>query len=126
MLPGHGQGRTTAQTWMARRYHHRGRQGDRFCDFHSAEGCSAQTGVKVSAGDAVFIRTGRWAMREAKGPGEAFAGLHASCARWLHDRGVAVLGGDADPEVIPSEVEGVGAPIHMLALVAMGLPLFDE
>ena len=85
-----------------------------------------QTGVKVSAGDAVFIRTGRWAMREAKGPGESFAGLYASCARWLYDRGVAVLGGDADPEVIPSQVEGVGAPIHMMALVAMGLPLFDE
>jgi kynurenine formamidase len=85
-----------------------------------------QTGVKVSAGDAVFVRSGRWAMRAAKGPGSAFAGLHASCVRWLHDRGVAALGGDADPEVIPSQVEGVGAPIHLMALVAMGLPLFDE
>jgi len=85
-----------------------------------------QTGVKVSVGDAVFVRSGRWAMRPAKGPGVAFAGLHASCARWLHDRGVAVLGGDADPEVIPSLVEGVGAPMHLMALVAMGLPLFDE
>src|SRR5271165_2395758 len=73
-----------------------------------------------------FVRSGRWAMRAAKGPGVAFAGLHASCARWLHDRGVAVLGADADPEVIPSQVEGMGAPIHLLALVAMGLPLFDE
>ena len=85
-----------------------------------------QTGVKVASGDAVFVRSGRWAMRAAKGPGVAFAGLHASCARWLHDRGVAVLGGDADPEVIPSQVEGMGAPIHLMALVAMGLPLFDE
>jgi kynurenine formamidase len=85
-----------------------------------------QTGVKVSPGDAVFVRSGRWAMRAAKGPGIAFAGLHASCARWLHDRGVAVLGGDADPEVIPSQVEGVSAPMHLMALVAMGLPLFDE
>jgi kynurenine formamidase len=85
-----------------------------------------QTGVKVSPGDAVFVRSGRWALREAKGPGTAFAGLHASCIPWLHDRGVAVLGGDADPEVIPSQVEGVGAPIHLVALVGMGLPLFDE
>ena len=85
-----------------------------------------QTGVTVSPGDAVFIRSGRWAMRAAKGPTQAFAGLHSSCVRWLHDRGVAVLGGDADPEVIPSQVEGVAAPIHLLALVAMGLPLFDE
>jgi kynurenine formamidase len=85
-----------------------------------------QTGVKVSAGDAVFVRSGRWAMRAAKGPTQAFAGLHSSCAKWLHDRGVAVLGGDADPEVIPSQVEGVSAPIHLLALVAMGIHLFDE
>jgi kynurenine formamidase len=82
--------------------------------------------VKVSAGDAVFVRSGRWAMRSAKGPTQAFAGLHSSCAKWLHDRGVAVLGGDADPEVIPSQVEGVSAPIHLLALVAMGIHLFDE
>ena len=85
-----------------------------------------QTGVKVLPGDAVFVRSGRWAMRAAKGPGTAFAGLHVSCARWLHDRGIAVLGGDADPEVIPSQVEGIGAPIHLLTLVAMGMPLFDE
>jgi kynurenine formamidase len=85
-----------------------------------------QTGVTVASGDAVFVRSGRWAMRAARGPGTSFAGLHASCARWLHDRGVAVLGGDADPEVIPSQVEGMGAPMHLMALVAMGLPLFDE
>ena len=85
-----------------------------------------QTGVRVSEGDAVFVRSGRWAMRAAKGPGSRFAGLHASCARWMHDRGVAVLGGDADPEVTPSGIEGVGAPMHLFALVAMGMPLFDE
>lgn len=85
-----------------------------------------QTGIKVSAGDALFVRTGRWAMRAAKGPGLTFAGFHASCARWLHDRGVALLGGDADPEVAPSQVEGVAVPIHQLALVAMGLPLIDN
>jgi kynurenine formamidase len=85
-----------------------------------------RTGVKVSPGDAVFVRSGRWAMRAAKGPGSSFAGLHASCARWLHDRGVAILGGDADPEVAPSQIEGVSVPIHLLTLVAMGMPLFDE
>jgi kynurenine formamidase len=85
-----------------------------------------QTGVKVSSGDAVFVRSGRWAYRAAKGPNAAFPGLYASCARWLHDRGVAVLGGDADPEVIPSQVEGFPSPIHVMTLVAMGLPLFDE
>jgi kynurenine formamidase len=85
-----------------------------------------QTGVKVSAGDAVFVRSGRWAMRAAKGPTEAFAGLHASCAKWLHDRGVAILGSDDAQDVSPSQVEGVGLPIHQLALVAMGLYIFDN
>jgi len=85
-----------------------------------------RTGVRVSSGDAVFVRTGRWAMRDIKGPGLSFAGLHASTAPWLHQRGVALLGGDADPEVAPSQVEGVSLPIHQLALVAMGLPLFDN
>lgn len=90
------------------------------------EAWEKQTGVKISAGDAVFVRSGRWAMRTKEGPGTTFAGLHVSCAKWLHDRGVALLGGDADPEVIPSQVEGVGAPIHLLTLVAMGTLLFDE
>ena len=85
-----------------------------------------QTGVKVSPGDAVFVRSGRWALRAAKGPTKAFPGLHVSCARWLHEHGVSVLGGDADPEVIPSQVEGVGAPMHVLTLVGMGMLLFDE
>jgi kynurenine formamidase len=85
-----------------------------------------QTGIVVSPGDAVFVRSGRWAMRAAKGPGTSFAGLHASCAKWLHDRGVAILGGDADPEVAPSQIKGVSVPIHLLTLVAMGMPLFDE
>jgi kynurenine formamidase len=85
-----------------------------------------QTGIKVSEGDALFVRTGRWAMRASKGPGLSFAGLHASCAKWLRDRGVALLGGDADPEVAPSQVDGVSVPIHQMALVAMGMLLIDN
>ena len=90
------------------------------------EAWEKQAGVKVAAGDAVFVRTGRWAMRAQKGPSRTYAGLHASCARWLHDRGVAILGSDAAQDVSPSQVEGVGLPIHELALVAMGIHLFDN
>ncbi len=85
-----------------------------------------QSGVKVTAGDALFIRTGRWAMRSSKGPSRTYAGLHASCARWLHDRGIALLGSDAAQDVSPSQVRGVGLPIHELALIAMGIHLFDN
>lgn len=82
--------------------------------------------VKVSPGDVIFIRTGRWTRRAEKGPSSSYAGLHASCAKWLHDRGVAILGSDDAQDVIPSQVEGVGLPIHQLALVAMGLYIFDN
>jgi kynurenine formamidase len=85
-----------------------------------------QAGVKVTAGDALFIRTGRWARRAEKGPSRTYPGLHASCAKWLHDRGVALLGSDAAQDVSPSQVPGVGLPIHELALVAMGIHLFDN
>ena len=85
-----------------------------------------RTGVTVVAGDAVFIHTGRWEMRTQKGPSRTYAGLHASCAKWLHDHGVALLGSDAAQDVNPSQVEGVTLPIHQLALVAMGLPLLDN
>lgn len=85
-----------------------------------------RTGITVSPGDALFVRTGRWRRRALRGPTTRYAGFHASVAPWLHDRGVAVLGGDADPEVAPSTVDGIGVPIHQMALVAMGLPLIDN
>jgi kynurenine formamidase len=88
-----------------------------------------KAGLKVRSGDVVLIRTGRWALRDAKGPwevGRKSAGLHASCARWLKSRDVAILGSDAASDVMPSGVEGVAQPIHTLVLVAMGMPIFDN
>jgi kynurenine formamidase len=85
--------------------------------------------VKVGSGDVVFIRTGRWARRDAKGPwpiSQGLAGLYVTCAKWLHDRNVAILGGDGAQDVLPSGVEGVTQPIHELVLVAMGMPIFDN
>jgi kynurenine formamidase len=88
-----------------------------------------KTGVKVSSGDIVFIRTGRWARRAAKGPWDAGAegaGLFATCARWLHQRDVAMVGSDLGTDVAPSQIAGVGSPMHQLLLVAMGTPIFDN
>jgi kynurenine formamidase len=93
------------------------------------EAWEKKAGVKVSSGDVIFIRTGRWARRAAVGPwdvGRHSAGLHASCARWLKERGVAVLGSDAASDVVPSRVEGVNLPIHQLVLVALGIHIFDN
>ena len=88
-----------------------------------------KTGVKVGPGDAVFVRTGRWARREKVGPwkvGENVAGLHASVAPWFKARDVTVLGGDGPQDVIPSLVEGVNLPVHTLFIVSMGVYIFDH
>jgi kynurenine formamidase len=86
-------------------------------------------GIRLTAGDAVFIRTGRWARRAEKGPWDVStksAGLHASCATWLKRRDVALLGSDAASDVLPSGIEGVSHPIHQLALIALGVNIFDN
>jgi kynurenine formamidase len=93
------------------------------------EAWERRAGLKLTAGDAVFIRTGRWARRAEKGAwdvGANSAGLHASCARWLKARDVALLGSDAASDVLPSGIEGLTHPIHQLTLVAMGVNIFDN
>lgn len=88
-----------------------------------------QAGIKVTSGDVIFIRTGRWARRAEKGawdlPSKA-AGLHASCARWLKQRDIAMLGSDAGSDVQPSGIPKITHPIHQLTLIAMGVAIFDN
>jgi kynurenine formamidase len=88
-----------------------------------------KTGVRIESGDAVFIRTGRWARRAAKGSWDIAAhsaGLSPLCARWLKQRDIAILGGDAASDALPSGIAGVTFPIHQLVLTAMGTPMFDQ
>ena len=59
------------------------------------EAWEKKTGIQVSSGDVLFVRTGRWARRAALGPWDALrnsAGLHPSVARWLRERDVAMIG----------------------------------
>ena len=86
-------------------------------------------GVTVRPGDAIFIRTGRWARRAALGPwaiSQEAAGLHASTMPWIKARDVSFLGGDAASDVVPSQIDGVRLPVHLLTIVAMGVDLFDN
>src|SRR5258706_170188 len=50
--------------------------------------------LKIEPGDAVLIRTGRWALRDSKGPYNTaqLAGLYITCAKWLHQHDAAILG----------------------------------
>jgi kynurenine formamidase len=93
------------------------------------EAWEKKAGLKIRSGDAVFINTGRWARRAAKGPwdiAKLSAGLHASCMPWFKARDIAFLGSDAASDVAPSQVEGVSQPVHQLTLIAMGIPIFDN
>ena len=93
------------------------------------EAWERKSGVKIGAGDALLLRTGRWARREKIGPwnvGQRAAGLHASVAPWIKARGVALVGSDAAEDVTPSLVDGVALPIHTLCITAMGINLLDN
>jgi kynurenine formamidase len=89
------------------------------------EAWEKKAGVKVSAGDALFVRTGRWARRAKVGPWDVSkqaAGLDSSTIPWLRQRDVALLGGDAAQEVAPSKNAG---SIHSM-MMYLGLHLFDN
>ena len=93
------------------------------------EAWEKRAGVKLSSGDALLLRTGRWARRASLGPwnvSQSAAGLHASAAPWIKARGIALVGSDAGEDVIPSMVEGVTLPVHALLITAMGINLLDN
>lgn len=87
------------------------------------------SGVRLGPGDAMIVRTGRWAKRAAEGPwnyGQAGAGLHASVLPWLKARQISLLASDAVNDVQPSGVAGINRPIHQVTQVNIGLPLVDN
>ena len=94
------------------------------------EAWEKKAGVKVSAGDAILLYTGRWARRAKVGPWDVpkagVAGYHASVAPWLKARDVALVGSDGPQDVMPSGVQGQNVPVHVLLVNAMGVNLLDN
>jgi kynurenine formamidase len=89
------------------------------------EAWEKKAGVKVSPGDALFVRTGRWVRRAKVGAwdvGKQTAGLDPSTIPWLRQRDVALLGGDSWQEVMPPKNAG---SIHSM-MMYLGLHLFDN
>lgn len=87
------------------------------------------TGAAIERGDAVFVRTGRWARYATEGEWDFetdSAGLDVSCAPWFRQRDVAVMASDLALDVMPSGVPGVRLPVHLLTIVAMGVPIIDN
>ena len=88
-------------------------------------------GVKVTAGDALFIRTGRWVRRAALGPFDTSrtgrrVGPSASMIPWLRQRDIALLGSDYPPSVAPSDLDGETGAVHDFVLVSLGVHVFDN
>ena len=86
--------------------------------------------VKVSAGDVILLYTGRWKRRAALGPwpnATGFAGYHADVAYFIKERGISFIGDDGPNDVSPTGLPpAIGIPLHQLALVAMGVSIFDN
>lgn len=93
------------------------------------EAWEEKAGVKITSGDVLLIRTGRWAKVRKEGQWDFLAkaaGSHASLASWLKERDVAVIGCDGVSDVMPSAVEGLANPLHELVLVGLGMPILDN
>jgi len=95
------------------------------------EAWEKKAGVKVSAGDALFIRTGRWTRRAKTGPwsiGVETAGLDPSVIPWLKKRDISLLGSetaqDSFPPATGSELGSLA--LHDFVLIVLGVNLFDD
>jgi kynurenine formamidase len=96
------------------------------------EAAEEAQGVRLETGDLLVFRTGHHRRRLELGPwdngydGEGKAGIHATALLLLHEREVAAFLPDGDGETVPSRVEGIGNPIHLLQIAAMGMACADS
>ena len=80
------------------------------------EAWEAETGITISSGDALFLRTGRDIEQQG--------GYHPSLLPFFKERDIALLGADVPQE--GGVVEGVTIPVHFFTLVSLGVHLFDN
>ncbi len=80
------------------------------------EAWEVETGITISSGDALFLRTGRDVGQTG--------GYHPSLIPFFKERDIALLGADVPQE--GGRVQGVTVPVHFFALVALGVHLFDN
>lgn len=91
------------------------------------EAAERMAGASVGRGDAVIVRCGLDAREKVEGESDPAktCGLLPECMVWLHEREVALYGGDcADKE--PTGYPRIPKPVHQLAHVVMGLCLLDN
>lgn len=81
------------------------------------EAWEKQAGVRISAGDAIFLHTGRWATGKT-------SGYDISVAPWLKARDVVLVGSDGTQDI--SLVDGYTLPLHKFILIALGANIIDN
>ena len=91
------------------------------------EGAEQAEGVRVGPGDVLLVAWGREPRRAATGAVDGFAGLHAECLPWIHEREVAVLGSDGISDPMPfAGTPEWPFPVHQIGITAIGLHLIDN
>jgi kynurenine formamidase len=103
------------------------------------EAAEERQGVKVEEGDALLLYTGQYKMLAEQAPkaptGAGYdeaahrsPGYSASCLPWLHSRGISLLSSDTLNDAQPAGYSSseLLVPVHIVALVAMGLWLADH
>jgi kynurenine formamidase len=87
------------------------------------ERAETMAGLRVAEGDVLLVRTGAG----SRNTRERRAGLHPECLLWLHERRIAMLGGDGDNDVHPAGgFERWASAMHSVAIPYLGLPLLDN
>ena len=93
------------------------------------EAWERKTGVRAAAGDAMFVRWGRWARRARIGrwsTDEASAGLDNSVLPWLKKRDIALLGWET-PGYTPQPAGDLPRlAVHDFVLTILGVHLLDR
>ncbi len=92
------------------------------------EAAERAQGLAVGEGDILLIRTGHARRLSELGPWDTArlkAGLHPTAMSFVAERRVAALGSDGNSDTAPSATDGVGFPIHVLAINALGVHLLD-
>ena len=85
------------------------------------EAFEARTGITISSGDALLLRT----KRPGAEPGEfGSAGYEPSLIPFFKERDIALLGADIPQE--GGNIPGVFIPVHTFTIVALGMNLLDN
>lgn len=93
------------------------------------EAWEEQTGSRVGPGDAMLLRWGRWARREAVGPFDTWAeaaGFDNTVIPWLRERDIAILGWETPGYTPRPEGDLPTLALHDFALTMLGIHLLDR